>query len=70
VASAAEKRYETISETASFVQHYFDEGELAVWLSTLETLKYEEIMKCDDSRKELHFHAPSRLIGRKPQGKL
>jgi tellurite methyltransferase len=45
---------ETISETASFVQHYFDEGELAVWLSTLEILKYEEIMKYDDSHVEPH----------------
>ena len=34
---------------ASFVRHYFDEGELAEWFSKLETLKYEEFMKYDDS---------------------
>jgi hypothetical protein len=28
-AKAAREEHETISETASFVQHYFDEGELA-----------------------------------------
>jgi hypothetical protein len=29
VAKAAREEHEMISETASFVQHYFDEGELA-----------------------------------------
>ncbi len=40
-ANATRKEHETISETASFVQHYFDESELAAWFSTLETLKCE-----------------------------
>jgi tellurite methyltransferase len=61
---------ETISETASFVQYYFDEGELASWFSTLEILKYEEIMKYDDSHGEPHYHGLARLIGIKPQGIL
>ncbi len=63
------EEHETISETASFVQHYFDEGELAAWFSTLETLKYEEFMKYDDSHGEPHYHGLARLIGKKPQGK-
>ena len=54
-ANAARDANETISETASFIQHYFDEGELATWFSTLETLKYEEIMKYDDSHGEPHY---------------
>ena len=65
-ANAARKEHETISETASFVQHYFDEGELAAWFSTLDTLLYEEIMKYDDSHGEPHYHGLARLIGRKP----
>jgi tellurite methyltransferase len=64
-ASAARKENETISETASFVQHYFDDGELATWFSKLETLLYEEIMKYDDSHGEPHYHGLARLIGRK-----
>jgi tellurite methyltransferase len=64
-ANATKKEHETISETASFVQHYFDEGELAAWFSTLETLKYEEIMKYDDSHGEPHYHGLARFIGRK-----
>jgi tellurite methyltransferase len=68
-ANAAREEHETISETASFVQHYFDEGELADWFSKLETLKYEEIMKYDDSHGEPHYHGLARLIGKKPQGK-
>jgi cyclopropane fatty-acyl-phospholipid synthase-like methyltransferase len=60
---------ETISETATFVQHFFDEGELAVWFSTLEILKYEEIMKYDDSHGEPHYHGLARLIGRKRKTK-
>lgn len=31
-----------ISETAYFIKHYFDEGELAAWFSQLETLHYKE----------------------------
>src|SRR6266567_3012438 len=69
-ANAAREEHETISETASFVQHYFDEGELADWFSTLETLKYEEFMKYDDSHGEPHYHGLARLIGKKPQGKV
>jgi cyclopropane fatty-acyl-phospholipid synthase-like methyltransferase len=65
-ANAARKEDEAISETASFVQHYFDEGELAAWFSELETLKYEEIMKYDDSHGEPHYHGLARLIGKKP----
>ncbi|HEX9131726.1 MAG TPA: class I SAM-dependent methyltransferase [Ktedonobacteraceae bacterium] len=68
-ANASRKEHETISETASFVQHYFDKGELATWFSPLETLKYEEIMKYDDSHGEPHYHGLARLIGRKPQTK-
>jgi len=69
-ANTARKEHETISETASFVQHYFDEDELAVWFSTLETLTYEEFMKYDDSHGEPHYHGLARFIGRKPQGKV
>ena len=65
-ANAARKENETISETASFVQHYFDEGELADWFSTLETLKYEDFMKYDDSHGEPHYHGLARLISKKP----
>ncbi|HLG78356.1 MAG TPA: methyltransferase domain-containing protein [Ktedonobacteraceae bacterium] len=64
-ANAIRKENETISETASFVQHYFDEGELATWFSTLETLLYEEIMKYDDSHGKPHYHGVARLIARK-----
>ncbi len=67
VANAAREENETISETASFVQYYFDEGELTAWFSKLETLKYEEIMKYDDSHGEPHYHGVARLIGRKSQ---
>jgi tellurite methyltransferase len=69
-ANAARKEHEAISETASFVQHYFDESELAAWFSSLDTLLYEEIMKYDDSHGEPHYHGLARLIGRKPQGKV
>jgi tellurite methyltransferase len=65
-ANVTKKENETMSETASFVQHYFDEGELAVWFSTLETLKYEEFVKFDDSHGEPHYHGLARFIGRKP----
>lgn len=64
-ASATNNYNETISETASFVQHYFDEGELATWFSPLEILLYEEIMKYDDSHGEPHYHGLARLIGEK-----
>ena len=60
----------TISETASFVQHYFDEGELAAWFSTFEILQYEELIKYDDSHGEPHYHGLARLIGRKPQSNV
>ncbi len=66
-ASAASRKNETISETASFVQHYFDEGELAAWFSRLKTALYEEVMKYDDSHGEPHYHGLARLIGRKKQ---
>ncbi len=65
VANAARKEHEMISETASFVQHYFDEGELATWFSTLDMLLYEEIMKYNDSHDEPHYHGLARLIARK-----
>jgi len=64
-ASAASRENETISETASFVHHYFDEGELATWFSPLETVLYEEIMKYDDSHGKPHYHGIARLITRK-----
>lgn len=63
-ANAARKENETISETASFVQHFFDEGELAAWFSQLETVLYEEIMKYDDSHGEPHYHGVARLIAK------
>lgn len=66
-ADTARKENETISETASFVQHYFDEGELAAWFSSLNTVLYEEIMKYDDSHGEPHYHGLARLIARKSQ---
>src|SRR5438034_354827 len=69
-ANAARDENETISETASFVQHYFDEGELATWFSQLETLKYEEFMKYDDSHGEPHYHGLARLIATKPQSRV
>jgi len=56
----------TISETASFVKHYFAEGELAVWFSQLEALQYTEEMIYDDTHGNPHFHGVARLIGRKP----
>ncbi len=58
----------TISETASFVKHYFKEGELAAWFSHLETLQYTQEMIYDDTHSNPHFHGIARLIGRKPQG--
>src|SRR5205823_12133103 len=63
-ANAAIRENETISETASFVQHYFDEDELGAWFSELETLLYEEYMKYDDSHGEPHYHGLARLISR------
>jgi tellurite methyltransferase len=64
-AATAPNRGEQISETASFVRHYFDEGELAIWFSALETLLYEEIMKYDDSHGLPHYHGLARLIAKK-----
>ena len=64
-ANAARKESERISETASFVQHYFEEGELAAWFTKLETVLYKEFMKYDDSHGEPHYHGLARLIGRK-----
>ena len=57
---------DTISETASFIKHYFDEGELATWFSQLETLQYTEEMIYDDTHGDPHFHGIARLISRKP----
>jgi tellurite methyltransferase len=56
----------TISETVTFIKHYFGEGELAVWFSQLETLQYTEEMIYDDMHGNPHFHGIARLIGRKP----
>lgn len=64
-ASTTRDENEVISETASFVQHFFEEGELATWFSALETILYEEIMKYDDSHGEPHYHGVARLIARK-----
>jgi len=69
-ANAAREEHETISETASFVQHYFDEGELRDWFSTLEKLTNEEFLKYDDSHGEPHYHGLARLIGKKPKDKV
>jgi hypothetical protein len=60
----------TISETASFIKHYFDEGDLAAWFSQLETLQYTEEMIYDDTHGNPHFHGVALLISRKPQGKV
>ncbi len=54
---------ETVSETASFVKHYFEENELASWFSELKILLYEEIMKYDNSHGKPHYHGVARLIG-------
>jgi tellurite methyltransferase len=54
-----------ISETASFIKHFFEDGELAAWFSALETPLYEETMKYDDSHGEPHYHGLTRLIARK-----
>ena len=56
----------TISETASFIKYYFEEGELATWFSQLETLQYTEEMIYDDTHGNPHFHGIARLIGGKP----
>jgi hypothetical protein len=56
---------DTISETASFIKHYFEEGELAAWFSHLETLQYTEEMIYDDTHGNPHFQGIARLIGRK-----
>lgn len=64
-AATTRKEGETISETASFVQHYFDEGELAAWFAALKTILYEEIMKYDDSHGLPHYHGLARLIAKK-----
>jgi len=64
-AKASREEDENVSETASFIKHYFEEGELAAWFSQLETLLYEEIMKYDDSHGTPHYHGIARLIGRK-----
>lgn len=64
-AKFSQEEDETISETASFVQYYFQEGELADWFSKLETVRYEEFMKYDDSHGEPHYHGLARLIARK-----
>jgi len=60
----------TVSETASFIKHYFDEGELATWFSHLETLQYTEEMIYDDSHGDPHFHGIARLISRKPSSSV
>jgi tellurite methyltransferase len=65
VANTTKKENETISGTASFVQHFFEENELAAWFSPLETVCYEEFMKYDDSHGEPHYHGIARLIARK-----
>lgn len=57
---------EAISETAYFIKHYFKENELATWFSRLNTIRYEEIMKYDDSHGEPHYHGIARLIATKP----
>ena len=57
----------TISETASFIKHYFDDGELAAWFSQLETLHYKEEMVYDDTHGNPHYHGIAHLISRKPQ---
>jgi len=60
----------TISETAFFVKHYFDEDELAVWFSHLKTLQYTEEMIHDDTHGDPHFHGIARLISRKPSSSV
>jgi tellurite methyltransferase len=64
-AKTSREEDENMSETISFIKHFFDDGELAGWFSKLETLSYEEIMKYDDSHGTPHYHGLARLIGRK-----
>ena len=64
-AKLSREQSERISETATFVKHFFEEGELAAWFAELETVLYEEIMKYDDSHGEPHYHSVARSIGRK-----
>ena len=54
-----------ISETASFIKHYFDDSELATWFSQLETLHYNEKMIYDDTHGSPHYHGIAHLISRK-----
>jgi 2-polyprenyl-3-methyl-5-hydroxy-6-metoxy-1,4-benzoquinol methylase len=61
--AAQNKATETISETAHFIKHFFEENELAEWFSELNIHLYEEKMKYDDSHGEPHYHGVSRLIG-------
>jgi tellurite methyltransferase len=60
----------TISETATFIRHHFEEGELAAWFSRLEILQYTEEMIYDDTHGNPHFHGVARLIGRKPYSSM
>ncbi len=64
-AKTSREEDENMSETISFIKHFFDDGELAAWFSELETQSYEEIMKYDDSHGTPHYHGLARLIGRK-----
>ncbi len=53
------------SDTAYFIKHYFDDGELAEWFSPLEFLLYEEKKELDESHGTPHYHGTARMIGRK-----
>ncbi len=64
-AKLSKEEGESISETASFVKYYFDEGELATWFPELETLLYEEFMKYDDGHGTPHYHGLACFIGKK-----
>lgn len=66
---ASEKRAgEGISDTASFIKHYFNDGELAAWFAGLELTHYEEKIEYDDKHGTPHFHGLARLIGIKRSG--
>ena len=54
------------SETASYVRHYFEHGELQRLFDDLQTLHYQELHLEDRSHGPVHTHAVAHLVARKP----
>lgn len=54
------------SETAQFVRHYFNKGELRNLFSKLNILRYEENNEIDSSHGEPHVHGVAILLAKKP----